>query len=178
MKQEQVDLIIIRGAPASGKSQTAKELSHFFPGGARLEVDTLRQMVISVNWKDQAEHINMLEASTKLIFEFIRLNFKPVIVIDTFSGDKITRFLEIIFNHNENISVNVFGLFTTNDELKRRLALRSNAEFRDFAICSKLNYDVLMVKYNGEYQIDTTGFSAKQTARKIYDLVTSGTAET
>ena len=71
--QEKTDIIIIRGAPGSGKSQTAKSLSQVFPKGVRLEVDTIRQMVISVDWKNQQEHIDMLQASTKLVYEFLQL---------------------------------------------------------------------------------------------------------
>jgi predicted PilT family ATPase len=38
-----IDIIIIRGAPGSGKSQTAKSLSKYYPKGERLEVDSIRK---------------------------------------------------------------------------------------------------------------------------------------
>jgi uridine kinase len=41
MQDEKIDIIIIRGCPGSGKSQTAKSLSQYFPEGVRLEVDTI-----------------------------------------------------------------------------------------------------------------------------------------
>ena len=171
--QEKTDIIIIRGTPGSGKSQTAKSLSDFFPKGVRLEVDTIRNMVISVNWKNQQEHIDMLEVSTKLVFEFLKFGFSPVIVIDTFSGDKINRYLEILYQHDENISVKIIGLYTSDEELKRRLDLRTNAEFKDFPICKRLNDDVIKWKPGSEYQIDTTGLLPKQTAQKIYGQINS-----
>ncbi|MDI9340257.1 MAG: AAA family ATPase [Sediminibacterium sp.] len=169
--QEKTDIIIIRGAPASGKSQTAKSLSDFFPKGVRLEVDTIRNMVISVDWKNQQEHIDMLQASTKLVFEFLKLGFSPVIVIDTFSGDKINRYLETLYQHDEKLSVKIIGLYTSDEELKRRLDLRTSAEFKDFPICKRLNDDVLKWKPDSEYQIDTTGLLPKQTAEKIYGQI-------
>lgn len=169
--QEKTDIIIIRGAPASGKSQTAKSLSDFFPRGVRLEVDTIRNMVISVDWKNQQEHIDMLQASTKLVFEFLILGFSPVIVIDTFSGDKINRYLETLYQHDEKLSVKIIGLYTSDEELKRRLDLRTSAEFKDFPICKRLNDDVLKWKPDSEYQIDTTGLLPKQTAEKIYGQI-------
>jgi broad-specificity NMP kinase len=169
--QEKTDIIIIRGAPASGKSQTAKSLSDFFPKGVRLEVDTIRNMVISVDWKNQQEHIDMLQASTKLVFEFLKLGFSPVIVIDTFSGDKINRYLETLYQHDEKLSVKIIGLYTSDEELKRRLDLRTSAEFKDFPICKRLNDDVLKWKPDNEYQIDTTGLLPKQTAEKIYGQI-------
>jgi len=166
--QDKTDIIIIRGAPGSGKSQAAKSLSQFFPKGVRLEVDTIRQMVISVDWKNQQEHIDMLQASTKLVFEFLQFGYNPVIVVDTFSGDKINRYLETLYQLDENLSIKIFGLFTTDEELKRRLDLRTYAEFKDFQICKRLNDDVLKWKHESEFQVDTTGLSATQTAEKIF----------
>lgn len=168
MQEEIADIIIIRGAPGSGKSQTAKSLSQFFPKGIRLEVDTIRTMVISADWKNQQEHINMLQVSSGLVHDFLKLGFKPVIVVDTFSGDKITRYLETLLGLDDAIKVKIFGLFTTDDELKRRLELRATEEFKDLAICKKLNNDVLKFKYPGELQIDTTGLLPKETAKIIH----------
>jgi len=169
MKDSHTDIIIIRGAPGSGKSQVAKCLSQFFPKGVRLEVDTLRQMVISVDWKNQQEHIDMLQASTKLVFEFLQCGFSPVIVVDTFSGDKINKYLDTLYQLDKDLSIKIFGLFTTDEELKRRLDLRTYPEFKDFSICKRLNDDVLKWKHDNEFQIDTTGLSSTQTAQIIFD---------
>lgn len=171
MNDHKTDLIILRGAPGSGKSQVAKSLSIFYPEGVKIEIDTIRQMVISVEWTNQQEHITILEASTKLIIEFLRFEYSPVIVIDTFSGDKINRFLETLYEQNKKLSIAIFGLYTTDNELKRRLELRSNEKFKDFAICQKLNSDVQKWKHKDELQIDTTGLLPKQTAEKIYKLI-------
>lgn len=173
MLTEQTDIIILRGCPGSGKSQTAKSLSNFFAKGVRMEVDNIRQMVISVDWKNQQEHIDMLQASTKLVFEFLQLGFSPVIVVDTFSGDKVNKYLDTLYQLDNNLSIKIFGLFTTYEELQRRLELRSDPEFRDFTICKKLNDDVQKIKYNNEFQINTTGLSPTQTAEIIYGQVTS-----
>ena len=172
MQEEKIDIIIIRGSPASGKSQTAKSLANFFPKGARLEVDNLRQMVISVNWKNQQEHINMLQVSTGLVHDFLKFGFSPVIVVDTFSGDKINKYLDTLNQLDKDLSIKIFGLFTTDDELKRRLDLRSNEEFKDFEICKRLNDDVIKIKCDTEFQIDTTGLLPTQTAELIHRQIT------
>jgi len=173
MQDDKIDIIIIRGCPGSGKSQTAKSLSQYFPKGVRLEVDTIRNMVISVDWKNQQEHIDMLKASTKLVIEFLQLSFSPVIVIDTFSGDKINKYLDTLCQLDKDLSIKMFGLFTTDEELKRRLDLRTNAEFKDFPICKRLNDDVIKWKHESEFQVDTTGLSPTQTAEKIYGQINS-----
>ncbi len=169
MQAKPTDIIILRGAPGSGKSQTAKSLSQFFPKGVRMEVDTIRQMVVSVDWKNQEEHINMLQASAGLACDFLKRGFSPVIVVDTFSGDKVFGFMDRIRQFDRNITISAFGLFATDDELERRLALRQNGESKDVAICKKLNADVLKIKHETELQIDTTGLLPPQTARKIYE---------
>lgn len=173
MQAKHTDIIILRGAPGSGKSQTAKSLSQFFPKGVRLEVDTIRQMVVSVDWKNQYEHIQMLQVSAGLACDFLKCGFSPVIVVDTFSGDKVFGFVDRVRHFDGNLAISVFGLFTTDDELERRLALRQNGEFRDVAICKKLNNDVLKIKHETELQIDTTGLLPMETARKIYECLSS-----
>lgn len=47
--------------------------------------------------------------------------------------------------------------------------MRTNGEFNDYAICKTINDDVLKLKYEIEYQIDTTGILAEQTAEIIYE---------
>ncbi len=173
MQFKKVDIIILRGCPASGKSQTAKNLAPFFPKGVRLEVDNLRNMVISVNWTNQQEHINLLQLSAGLVHDFLKLNFSPIIVVDTFSGDKINKYLETLYGFDKDLSIKIFGLFTTDAELKRRLDLRTNTEFKDFSICKQLNDDVQRWKHKTEYQIDTSGLLSAQTAEKIYYQINS-----
>ena len=175
MKGNPTDIIIIRGAPASGKSQAAKSLSKHFPKGARIEVDNLRNMVISVDWKNQVEHINILNLSVKLVVEYLQLGFKPVIVVDTFSGDKILKYLADLKEINEDLSIKIFGLYTTNEELKRRVDLREPEEFRDLNICIRLNGDVLKFKHADEFQINTTGLFPDQTAKAISDQISQVT---
>jgi len=171
MQIENIDIIILRGAPGSGKSQVAKSLTDFFPKGVRIEVDTIRSMVVSVDWTNQAEHINILHLSTKLGYDFIRFGFSPVIVVDTFSGDKILKYIQDLFQLDNSLSIKIFGLYTTEDELKRRLTLRKHGEFRDFKICKRLNKETLKFKYEGEYQIDTTGILPKEVAKIIYTQI-------
>ncbi len=92
-------------------------------------------------------------------------------VIDTFSGDKINRFLQTLDQHEENLSIKSFALYTSDEELKRRLETRKSGEFRDYPVSKLLNDDVLKWKPDGEFQIDTTGRSPDQIAEMIHSQI-------
>ena len=171
----EADIIILKGAPASGKSQTAKSLTRFFPKGVKIEVDNLRQMVVSVDWKNQAEHINLLQVAARLAHDFHKLQFKPIIVVDTFSGDKIKNFIATMKQLDASLCIKTFSLYASEDILKKRLEARPVGEFKDFVISKKLNEDVLKYKVEAEHQIDTSSFLPAQSAELIYREI-SGSA--
>jgi len=164
----ETDIIILKGAPASGKSQAAKSLTRFFPEGVKIEVDNLRQMVISVNWKNQAEHINLLQVAARLAYDFRKSNFKPVIVVDTFSGDKIKNFMAILKELDDSFRIQIFSLYASENVLQKRLEARPVGEFKDFGISKKLNEDILKYKVEAEHQIDTSFLLPTQAAEMIY----------
>lgn len=164
-----IDIIIIKGAPASGKSSIAKALAKFFPKGIRMEVDNLRSMVVSVEWTNQKEHINILNVSTKLCYEFYNSGFKPIIIIDTFSGDKINAYYENLKLLKNDWNIKIFGLYVDEIEIKSRLALRKEDKFKDFAISKKINEDTLRFRHKEEYQINTSNFESIDGAKIIYE---------
>lgn len=164
-------IIIIRGAPGAGKSQAAKALESFFPGGVKIEVDSLRKFVVSVDWKNQKEHKNMLRISARLACEFHTLGFAPVIIVDTFSGDKVNGFLEALRQMGGDLAVRMFALHVSENVLKERLEKRSGDEFKDFMISKKLNADVLKTEANGEFRIDTSQLTPQQTAERMFSLL-------
>ena len=164
-----MDIIIIKGAPASGKSTTANELAKKLPSGVKIEVDTLRSMVISVDWTNQNEHIDVLNVSAHLARNFFRIRFSPIIIVDTFSGDKIKAFYEKLLSLNNDWSVFIFGLYATEDEIKKRVDKRTSDQFKDFEACRKINADILKYKHPLELQIDTTCLRASDTAKIIFE---------
>lgn len=168
MHKKDSDIIIIKGAPASGKSTTAKELAKYFPSGVRIEIDNLRSMVISVDWTNQKEHVDILNVSTQLITDFYELKYKPIIVVDTFSGDKINAYYERLNTLSKDCKISIFGLYATEIEIKKRLDFRSDDKFKDFEICKNLNSDMIKYKHEYELQIDTTDLTAKETSELIY----------
>ncbi len=172
MSQLTTDIIIMKGAPATGKTQTAKELAKLFPRGVRIEIDNLRSMVISVDWINQDEHIRILNISTQLVKEFSDLNYKPIIIVDTFSGDKINAYYDKLKLLNKDWQISVFGLYASDNEIAKRLDLRSDDKFKDFEICKKLNNDTVIFRHKKEVQLDTSNLTAKETASIIYEILT------
>lgn len=169
MKTQGPDIITIKGAPGTGKTRTSKCLASLFPSSVRLEVDTLRSMVVSVNWTDQEEHLQILTLSAKLTHGFLHLGYRPVIVVDTFSGDKLNRYLDDIRNLDVSLVVRSFALITSGDELTKRLEGRTQDEFKDIEISLKLNALVVKHLHADEDLIDTTNTTPIETARGIYN---------
>jgi len=161
------DVIIIRGAPGSGKTEAAKFLAAHLQKGVRLEVDTLRSMVISVNWTNQAEHISILSLSATLVHGFLDLGYKPVIVVDTFSGRKLTKYLAELQSTGRQLDVRIFALFVTPDILRQRIEMRPDGQFKDIDICQKLNSDVIKHKQHDEQRIDNSDMTPEETAELI-----------
>ncbi len=160
-------MIAIRGAPGVGKSAAAKRVAESFPGGARVEVDLLRKMVISVNWMRQEEHIQMLMAAAGFVHDLLEFNFRPVIVVDTFSGDKVNGFVRALLDRNSSRTVSVFALHASELVLHNRLRQRPQDEFRDLGISMQVNADVLRVRFEGEHLIDTSSLTPEQVADAI-----------
>lgn len=162
------DVIVIRGAPGSGKSRTAKCLAARIGRGARVEVDTLRSMVIPVDWKNQAEHIGVLSLATHVVVGFLALGHRPVIVVDTFSGNKLVKFLTELRELRAGVDVRLFALVPTSAALRARVEERAPDEFKDVTVCEKLNRDTVRFLQPGERVIDNSGLSPEETADVIW----------
>ncbi len=164
--------IIIRGAPGVGKTEASRRLAARFPMGTRIEVDALRAMVVSVDWTNQAEHIAVLSLAAGLVLGFIEKGYKPVVVVDTFSGNKLTAFLADLVEHRPDLDVRSFALVATQDVLRSRVMSRPPNRFKDVEICEKLNADVVEHLLPVERLIDTSALTPEATAEAIHEECT------
>ena len=167
MNAASADLILLKGAPGVGKSTAAKLLAHHFPSGVRIEVDTLRQMVISVDWTNQAEHRSLLTLSAKLAAGFLRTGSSPVILVDTFSGDKIDGFLAAFRPECPQSRVFVAMLHAADDVLRQRVTSREGDAFRDNTIAMRINQESVQGAQPFETLIDTSNLVPTGVANAI-----------
>lgn len=161
------DVIIIRGAPGSGKSEAAKCLAARLGKCVRLEVDTLRAMIIPVDWTNQMEHINVLTLAADLVAGFLRIGHRPVIVVDTFSGDKQLKFLADLETLQPGLDVCVFALVAAPAVLRERIESRSPNQFKYIGISEKQNSEIIERPQPGEQLIDNSGL----TPDEVVDLI-------
>lgn len=161
------DVLVIRGAPGSGKSEAAKRLAARLGHGARVEVDTLRAMIVPVNWTDQMEHIAVLSLAVGVVAGFLRMGHRPVIVVDTFSGDKLGRFVKDLETTHLGARVRAFSLAPSNLALRARVESRPDGGFKDVRVCEKLNSDVARRLLPGELLIDNSDLTPEESVDVI-----------
>lgn len=161
------DLILLKGAPGVGKSTVAKVLAHHFASGVRIEVDTLRGMVIGVNWTDQVEHRIVLGLAARLAVGFLHTRMTPVILVDTFSGDKIHGFLDAFRSECPECRVFVAVMHASEDVLRQRILGREADGFRDIPIATRTNRESVCDARSFETLIDTSRLSPEEVAHII-----------
>jgi predicted kinase len=165
------DVIVIRGAPGSGKSEAAKRLAARLGHGARVEVDTLRSMIVPVDWTNQEEHIAVLLLAVSVVAGFLRMGHQPVVVVDTFSGDKLGRFVEEVESAHAGVRVRAFSLAPSRAALRVRVEGRPDGDFKNLRVCEKLNSDVRRRLEPGETLIDNSEHTPEETVAVIVSVL-------
>lgn len=163
------DLIVLKGAPGVGKSTAAKLLASHFPTGVRVEVDTLRQMVISVDWTNQTEHRELLRLSANLASGFLDAGYCPVILVDTFSGDKIDGFLAALHDRRPDSHAHVVVLHASDETLRQRIVMREPGAFRNIEISTRINREAASGAREFERVVDTTRMSPAEVAVAVLE---------
>lgn len=163
-----VDVICLRGAPSVGKSTVAKALAISLPTGVRLEVDCLRSMRIDACWTHQQQHSEGLEIAADLCISFLARNWRPVIVVDTFSKGKLCIFLDRLASSLPREKVRCFALWSSIEVLKHRISHRPTDRFQDIQVSEAINAESMLPIVAGEKVLDTSSLSPDEIARTIY----------
>jgi broad-specificity NMP kinase len=167
------DVIIIRGAPGVGKSSAASLLAQLYPSGAKVEVDRIRSMVNSVDWTDQPQHIAALQVAVDVACRFLEQHVRPVIIVDTFSGDKVRAFVSQMVSARPSIQWSVFTFHADARVLEARLKGRDVDDFKDLTIAAMINRDVLLYQCPGEVMVDTSCLDAAGVVARIREHLAS-----
>lgn len=154
-------LIIIRGAPGSGKSSLGRRLRKFYPDGVLIEVDNIRGMMNNVNWKDEVEYLNAIDVVVASTKAFLELKRSPVILVDQFMPDKLNLFLEKFTGMNYEI----ITLIVENEVLQKRLEGRKEG-FKNYRMGTLLNNLIQQNPVENELVIDTSAISKDEIAGK------------
>jgi len=124
-------------------------------------------MVTSVDWTNQAEHRAVLALGARLAAGFLRSGFAPVILVDTFSGDKLNGFLAAFQEEYPQGRVCVTVLHASESVLRDRVLNREGDGFRDVQVSTRLNNDAIRDLRPFEHVINTSGYSPAEVAMTI-----------
>jgi predicted kinase len=153
-----IDVILLRGAPGTGKTTAGRFLASSFPHGVTIEVDLVRWMINSATWKeDGLEHWNALDASRELMLAYLRSEYRPVVFIDNMGDQAVTSLIEVLKDYKHHL----FALVARDEVLRKRLELRKGG-FRDVATCLAMSRAITRANMLGETTIDTSDLEANE----------------
>lgn len=160
------DIILLRGAPAAGKSTLGKRLRTHYPKGFVIEVDDVRGMINSVKWVHKEEHLRALDATAALAQVYLGAGYTPAIIVDTFNPSKLRYFIERFPGR----TVQIISLWSSNEVLEQRLMNREKG-FKDWDMTKILNDEVGKYRHPLEMMIDTTAMNKDEVLARFLELV-------
>jgi Cdc6-like AAA superfamily ATPase len=156
------DVLIIRGAPGTGKTTTAKHLARCFSKGIVIEVDSFRRMINGISWDSHQHHFDAIAAASAAARSYIAAGYRPVIFVDTLGFGS----LELAMRALEGTSVSVYSLVCSTRALYVRLWRRIRG-YRNVRNAIRFNDHIRDDVREFSTLIDSSRLAADKVSRKI-----------
>lgn len=162
------DLIILGGAPGSGKS-TVGELLREEAGFTLIEFGLLRQGHLNNAWtnKSSEEESMAFENLVFIINNYLKHGYHNILVTDL-RNEKMSILREMF--EERNIAA-IYLTLSDDEELKKRVLGERDSGFRN--IEAALEWNERLKSYepqSNEFKIDTTNTTPQETAQKIVEI--------
>ena len=172
MKTGCPEVLIIRGAPGVGKSSLAGRLKKWLKNSVLIEIDQLRGMISSVEWCNDEQHFLSLNNAFSLTRNFLTSGYHPIIIVDTFSRGKLTKFLQNL----TGLKSHILSLYAQEEELLQRIN-DGKDRYKEIESCLILNEEILKKRYDNEKFIDTTNLSKEAVFEQVKKFIIELTEE-
>lgn len=167
-----VDLIVICGAPGSGKTTIAKLLKKKL-GSVHVDLDWLRQFHLDKKWKGESRREKTMSFGNLafILKNYSKHGYKNVI---TTSLDN-SSIRKILPNHRKADYLIVSLVLNDPKVLKKRVQTQTrDSGWRDFK--KSIHWNSLLLKrklLKNEFRLDNTRLKPTETAEKIFALIKS-----
>lgn len=168
---QSIDVLVIRGAPGTGKSTLGRGLRRELPIGAVLEVDDFRSMLVKVDWSSRDHHDVALDAALSAMLAYLAHQQQPVVLIDTFSRSRLTSVLRQL--EETKLVHQVLSLWLDPSALAGRLISRSSG-FKDWEPSRILNDEVRENRYPNEVMVDVSSLDRDEVVGYALSVISKG----
>lgn len=159
-------VVIICGAPGTGKSTLAKELMSHWGRGATIEVDDLRGMINQIDWTSHQQHFDGIRAAAAVCKLYRRSGYWPVVLVDTFGYGS----LEVATGELSDIPQFVVSLTCGEPDIKWRL-LRRLGGYRDWRNAQRFNGHIRQHASGHDLTFETSRTPVREIAKRVVSSV-------
>lgn len=158
-------VVLLRGAPGVGKSAVAAVLEARGLVRTIVEVDTVRRMIVGVDWSDRLQHDAALAAGARAAAQLAVTGLSPVLLIDCFGRDLAQRAVGIL--EEGGAVATAVTLWAQPDALRARLSQRVD-DYENSELALLINAE--MGAGAGSF-IDTTARTPDEVADQVWDHI-------
>ncbi|MEP3893214.1 MAG: ATP-binding protein [Litorimonas sp.] len=155
-------IVIVCGAPGTGKSTLARELMTYWGRGATVEVDDLRGMINQIDWTSHQQHFDGIRAAVAVCEYYRRSGYQPLVLIDTFGYGS----LEVATSELKDLPQYTVSLTSSDTAIKWRL-IRRLGGYRDWRNAQKFNEHMRENAFKHDLTFDTSQHTVSEIAKRV-----------